>query len=135
MLKILKTLSLSSVILVISPNLAYSQKKESKQTVDQAQVNQNRLSSLTLRIAVPFFTILDKELDSVKGVRELNNNVKNRLKSVNRYEVKELRETTNDTKLLTSDQIVPLGKNNGLDVILTGSIAKMDNDILINLHL
>ena len=135
MLKILKTLSLSSVILVISPNLAYSQKKESKQTVDQAQVNQNRLSSLTLRIAVPFFTILDKELDSVKGVRELNNNVKNRLKSVNRYEVKELRETTNDTKLLTSDQIVPLGKNNGLDVILTGSIAKMDNDILINIRL
>lgn len=136
MIKILKSTSAGLAMLILLANQAYAQTQITTQ--QQTQTNSNvvdKFSNLSLRIAVPFFTILDKELYSVEGLKNISTEVKNRLKSVNRYEVKEITERLDETKLLTSDQIVPIGKNNGLDVVLTGSIVKMGEDVLVNIRL
>ncbi len=131
MLKITKSIALSVLILINLADTAFSQ--ENKKTVNQEI--QNRLDNLNLRIAIPYFTVLDKELQSIPEVNEISSNLRNRLKSLNRYELKEIKEKVNVNDLLISDQIITIGKNNNLDVVLTGSIAKMDSDILVNIRL
>lgn len=108
--------------------------KTNKLTKEQEKIK-NRLANLNLTIAVPFFTILDKDLKNNKDIANLSNDVKESLKSISRFTVSDINGGFNSSNLLTSEQIVPIGLNNGIDLILTGSIIKMGDDALVNMRL
>ncbi len=88
-----------------------------------------------IRIAIPNFTVLDKALEKKNITPDLLNSLKIFLNSNNAYKLVETKEQFNSSDLLTSGQIITLGSKNGIDIILTGSLTKFNNDILVNIRL
>jgi TolB-like protein len=100
-----------------------------------SKINNNNLLELNLKVVLPYFTILDKKLNSNFQVSNFNNNLRERLQGVKRLDLIENKEVYKNDRILTSDQIIPIGLNTGTDLVLTGTISKMGEDIIVNMRL
>jgi TolB-like protein len=99
------------------------------------EVDKKLVKPVVLRIGLPNFTVLEKTLEKSSLANDLITKIKANLRNNPAYHLIELNKTYTKTDLLTSDEIITIGKENGVDVILTGSITKLGTDILVNIRL
>ncbi|MFN8578752.1 MAG: PEGA domain-containing protein [Candidatus Sericytochromatia bacterium] len=126
---------LASIVFITSfisiNNLQVTAKDNKKEDTQNTKAN----LEVNFNIALPYFTILDKNLESNTQVVNLHNKVRERLKNISKFKVIEIEDSINNMKILTSDQIIPIGLKTGADLVLTGVISKMGEDIVFNMRL
>lgn len=93
------------------------------------------LKPLILRIALPNLTILDKTLEKSNLSQLILYRLKASLVNNPAFRVIDLKKPYKSSDLLTSDEIIAISKDNGVDVILTGSVTKLSSDLLVNVRL
>ena len=125
------SLCLLSINSLSNPVFADTTKKDVKV---KAQNNlPNKVTSL--KVAIPNITILDNELEKKLKFDNLVSLLKSEIVTKGDYQLIEIKEKYTSSDLLDSDKIVSIGSNNNVDVVLTGSLVKIDSDILINIRL
>jgi TolB-like protein len=158
---ILKFFSLLiAVFFCFAPNFAYGAAKETKtenkktaevkssaspdQKVNQGNITPEQkvkeevnklVKPIVLRIALPNFTILDKSLEKSNVSQGLVSSIRENLKKNTAFSFVDLKKAYPVSALLTSDDIISIGKENVVDLILTGSITKLGSDLLVNVRL
>ncbi len=123
-------LSLLSINSLSNPVFAKPTKKDVKV---KAQNNlPNKVTNL--KVAIPNITILDNVEKKLK-FDNLVNLLKSKIVTKGGYQLIDTKEKYTSSDLLDSDKIISIGSDNNVDVVLTGSLVKLDNDILINIRL
>lgn len=138
MKNVLVSLFLLTAFLNTTINPAFSQEENKNQDKNQNQNtsdDKNINPEINLKIVLPYFTILDNDLKNNSDIKDFSRNLRERIKTINRFTVIDQNEAYKDEDILTSDQIIPIGLNTGTDLVLTGSITKMGEDTLINMRL
>lgn len=139
MKSVLSSLFIITALLNITGLPAYSENndkpQELKNNSNTDSTKNKKNSEINLKVVLPYFTVLDKELTEKPEVRDFSRNLRERIRTINRITILDDQELYKNDEILTSDRIIPIGLKTGTDLVLTGSITKMGDDILINMRL